>query len=69
MFVKNILKGFERDTKIEVYIFDERLKVYTPFDYYGTVGEFMDSGLINYATIDEDNLLEIEDDRIVIFMR
>ena len=68
MFVKNILKAFERDTKIEVYTFDERLKVYTPLDYK-TVGEFMDSGLMTYATIDEDNLLEIEDDRIVIFMR
>ena len=68
MFVKNILKGFERDTKIEAYAFDEHLKVYTPLDY-GTVGEFMDSGLMTYATIDEDNLLEIEDDRIVIFMR
>ena len=68
MFIKNILKAFERDTKIEVYTFDERLKVYTPLDYR-TVGEFMDSGLMTYATIDEDNLLEIEDDRIVIFMR
>ena len=68
MFVKNILKAFERDTKIEVYTFDKRLKVYIPLDYK-TVGEFMDSGLMTYATIDEDNLLEIEDDRIVIFMR
>ena len=68
MFVKNILKGFERDTKIEAYIFDEQSRFFTPLDY-GTVGEFMDSGLMNYATIDEDNLLEIEDDKIVIFMR
>ena len=68
MFVKNILKAFERDTKIEVYVFDEHLKVFTPLDY-GNVGEFMDSGLMTYATIDEDNLLEIEDDKILIFMR
>ena len=68
MFVKNILKAFERDTKIEVYAFDEHLKVFTPLDY-GTVGEFMDSGLMTYTTIDEDNLLEIEDNKILIFMR
>ena len=68
MFIKNILKAFERDTKIEVYAFNEHLKVHTPLDY-GTVGEFMDSGLMTYTTIDEDNLLEIEDDKILIFMR
>jgi hypothetical protein len=68
MFVKNILKAFERDTKIEAYIFNEHLKIFTPLDY-GTVGEFIDSGLMTYATIDEDSLLEIEDDKILIFMR
>lgn len=68
MFVKNILKAFERDTKIEAYIFDEHLEVFTPLDY-GTVGEFMDSGLMTYATIDEDSLLEIEDDKILIFIK
>lgn len=68
MFVKNILKAFERDTKIEAYIFNEHLKVFAPLDYE-TVGEFMDSGLMNYATIYEDSLLRIEDDKILIFIK
>ncbi len=66
MFVKNILKAFERDTKIEAYIFNGNY--FTPLDY-GTVGEFMDSELMNYATIDEDSLLEIEDDKILIWIK
>ena len=61
MFIKKILGAFERDTKIEVYLDDNLLD-------YGTVGEFMDSGLMTYATIDEDSLLEIEDNKIIIFL-
>ena len=68
MFVKNILKAFERDTKIEAYMFNEHLKIFAPLDY-GTVGEFMDSGLMADTTIDEDSLLEIEDDKILIFIK
>ena len=52
MFIKNILKGFERYTKIEAYMFNGNY--FTPLDY-GTVGEFMDSGLTTYTIIDEDS--------------
>jgi hypothetical protein len=61
MFVKNILKAFTPDTQIEVYLDDNLLD-------YGTVEEFMNSGLMTYATIDEDSLLEIEDNKIIIFL-
>lgn len=61
MFVKKILGAFERDTKIEIYLDDNLLD-------YGTVGEFMDSGLMTYATIDGDSLLTIEDNKIIIFL-
>lgn len=61
MFVKNILKAFERDVQIEAYLNDILLD-------YGTVGEFMDSGLMTYATIDEEYLLTIMDNKIIIYM-
>ena len=38
---------------------------------YGTVGEFMDSGLMTYSSIDinyEENLLTIEDNKIIIYI-
>ena len=59
MFIKNILRAFERDTKIEVHLGDTLL-------HYGTVGEFMDSGLMTYSCVDEENLFTIEDNKIII---
>ena len=64
MFIKNILKAFNRDTKIEAYLDNNLLD-------YGTVGEFMDSGLMTYSSIDinyEENLLTIEDNKIIIYI-
>ena len=62
MFAKKILGAFTRDTKIEAYLNDNLLD-------YGTVGEFMDSGLTTYTIIDEDSPLEIEDNKILIFIK
>ena len=64
MFIKNILKAFNRETKIEAYLDGNLLD-------YDTVGEFMDSGLMTYASIDinyEINLLTIEDNKIIIYI-
>ena len=69
MFIKNILKGFERNTKIEVYCMDRQLGLWTLVDDYTTVGKFMDSGLMTYTTIDEDSLLEVDDNKILIYMK
>lgn len=61
MFIKKILGAFERDVQIEVYLNDILLD-------YGTVGEFMDSGLMTYATIDEEYPLTIMDNKIIIYI-
>ena len=61
MFVKNILKAFELDTAIEVYLGDNLLE-------YGTVEEFMNSGLMNYSCVDKENLLTIENNKIIIYI-
>jgi len=58
MFLKNILKAFDLNTRVEVYL-DETLLS------YGTVKEVMDSGLMTYASISEKSLI-IEDDTILI---
>ena len=62
MYVKNILKAFNRNTEIEVYCEEplEDLKL-----EYKTVGEFMDNGLMTYTCIDEKSLT-IENDKIII---
>ena len=60
MFIKNILKAFELDTAIEVYLGDNLLD-------YGTVEEFMNSGLTTYATCEENDLY-IEDGKIIIYL-
>lgn len=62
MFIKNILKAFTDNTRIEVYTNDDCL-----LDY-GTVGEFMDSGLMTYAIVDEEYLLTIMDNKIIIYL-
>lgn len=59
MFIKNILKAFTPDTQIEVYLDDNLLD-------YGTVEEFMNSGLMNYVCISHDDLCYIEDGKIII---
>ena len=58
MFLKNILKAFNPNTRVEVYL-DETLLS------YGTVKEVMDSGLMTYASVSEKSLI-IEDDTILI---
>ena len=58
MFLKNILKAFDGDTKVEVYLDGTLLN-------YGTVKEIMNSGLMTYANVSEKSLT-IEDDTILI---
>ena len=58
MFLKNILKAFDPNTRVEVYL-DETLLS------YGTVKEIMDSGLMCYATVLEKSLI-IKRDTILI---
>ena len=58
MFLKNILKAFANDTKVEVYLDGTLLN-------YGTVKEIMNSGLMTYASVSEKSLI-IEDDTILI---
>ena len=57
-FVKNILKGFKADTAIEYYINGKLMD-------YKTVGEYMNSGLTTYDSI-EAGALEIAADKIII---
>ena len=68
MFIKNILRAFDRDTKIEVYNKD-RLGLWTLIDDYTTVGKFMDSGLMTYMEVDEDCLLQVDDNKILIYIK
>ena len=63
MFIKNILKAFDRDTLIEVYWMG---KVETN---YPTVGKFMDSGLMTYVEVDEQRPLYIENNKIIIYLK
>lgn len=58
MFLKNILKAFNPNTKVEVYL-DETLLS------YGTVKEVMDSGLMTYSSVSEKSLI-IRDNTIFI---
>ena len=58
MFLKNILKAFDPNTRVKVYL-DETLLS------YGTVKEVMNSGLMTYANVLEKSLI-IEDDTILI---
>lgn len=60
MFIKNILRAFDLATPIEVYLNDNLLE-------YGTVAEFMNSGLTTYATCEENDLY-IEDGKIIIYL-
>ena len=60
MFIKNILKAFDLATPIEVYLNDNLLE-------YGIVAEFMSSGLMTYATCEENDLY-IEDGKIIIYL-
>ena len=59
MFVKRILGAFTDDTRIEVYTNDDCL-----LDY-GTVGEFMASGLMTYSDA-EPSSFTIENNTIII---
>lgn len=65
MFIKNILKAFDRDTKIEVYWSDNGM--HEP--RYTTVGQFMDSGLLTYTEVDEEELFYIRDNKIIIWIK
>lgn len=60
MFVKNILKAFDPNTPIEAFLDSNLLD-------YGTVEEFMNSGLITRATCKENDLY-IEDGKIIIYI-
>lgn len=60
MFIKNILRAFDLATPIEVYLNDTLLD-------YGTVNEFMNSGLMTYMTCEENDLY-IEDGKIIIYI-
>lgn len=69
MFIKNILKAFDRDTKIEVYWADKGVYdgVYEP--HYTTVGQFMNSGLLTYTEVDEEQLFYVRDNKIIIWIK
>lgn len=60
MFIKNILKAFDLATPIEVYLNDNLLE-------YGNVVEFMNSGLMTYATCSENDLY-LENGKIIIYL-
>ena len=62
MYIKNILKAFDRNTLIEAYLGNTLLD-------YGTVEEFMNSGLMTYMEVDEEEPLFIQDDRIIICIK
>ena len=62
MFIKNILKAFAPETKIEAYL------GHTLLDY-GTVKEFMNSGLMAYTEVDKQNLFYIKDNKIIIYIK
>ena len=69
MFIKNILKAFDRDTKIEIYWADKGVYdgIYDPS--YTTVGQFMDSGLLTYTEVDEEQLFYVRDNKIIIWVK
>lgn len=69
MFIKNILRAFDRDTPIEVYMkIDISDTSYNHMDYQ-TVGHFMDSGLMTYMEVDEEQLFKIKDNKIIIYIK
>lgn len=69
MFIKNILKAFDRNTKIEVYWADKGVYdgIYEP--RYTTVGQFMDSGLLTYTEVDEEQLFYVRNNKIIIWIK
>jgi hypothetical protein len=69
MFIKNILRAFDRDTKIEVYWADNGTYdgIYDP--HYTTVGQFMDSGLLTYMEVDEEQPFYVRDSKIIIWIK
>lgn len=62
MFIKNILKAFDPNTPIEAFLDNNLLD-------YGTVEEFMNSGLMTYTEVDEEEPLFIQDNRIIICIK
>lgn len=71
MFIKNILKAFNRDTKIAVFlrINDDALNIcYKELDTYNTVGDFMDSGLMTYMEVNKDMPFYIINNTIIIYI-
>lgn len=52
MFLKNILKAFDSNTRVEVYLNETLLS-------YGTVKEVMDSSLMTYANVSEKSLIRV----------
>ena len=69
MFIKNILKAFDRDTKIEVYWADKCVYDGVYESRYTTVGQFMDSGLLTYTEVDEEQLFYVRDNKIIIWIK
>ena len=69
MFIKNILKAFDRDTKIEVYWADKGVYDGVCELRYTTVGQFMDSGLLTYTEVDEEQLFYVRDNKIIIWIK
>ena len=70
MFIKKILSAFTDDTRIKVY--DMNMPYGEELLRYTTVGEFMDSGLMTYAEVDEEKdeeKLFVRDDKIIIWIK
>lgn len=64
MFIKNILKAFNRDTPIVIWLTDKETFIKTRLTEHN-VGQIMDSGLMTYWCVNEGDLY-IEDGQIII---
>ena len=64
MFIKNILRAFDRNTLVEIWLIDKETFLRTRLKEH-TVGQIMDNGLMTYWCISEGDLY-IEDGQIII---
>ena len=81
MFIKNILKAFDRDTLIEVYWMGNTYSYYVKMSdgsfgyvrYYTKenlpYGLGQSRGLMTYVEVDEQRPLYIENNKIVIYLK
>lgn len=64
MFIKNILKAFDRSTPVEIWLIDKETFLKTRLTEHN-VGQIMDNGLMTYWEVNEGDLY-IRDGKIII---